>query len=635
MTTSLMPEGRQRYYNNDGTVAAGAFLYTYAAGTSTPKAAYTDSAGLVPHANPIVLDAKGEAVIYFSGSYKIDLKTSAGVQITGYPVDNYSTIGSTLADDLANSTDTAKGSSLVGYKPPFTGSVGRTQSSKNSDFISVKDFGAVGNGVDNDRAAIQAAIDYAGGLTSGGTVFIPDGVYGLRQVTYPGSGAAGVSCLVLKDNVTLLGNSHAAKLFVLASDYGDGAFYRVITSLGNAAAETGLKNAGIENLTIDGNKANQITYTGNPQAANVLIEADSNVFVRNVKSINANGQAIMVRGKTTNAAENIIITDSVVLSANDIGIQASQWNGLRILNNYVETCTNNAIDIYGEDGDAVPNGRDFVINGNTVRGCLTGIFPETVKDGTVTGNAISGCTDGIHTNRINGAPGPIVISGNNIADCTGKALYHTGDNNMVFATGNIIRDCAVGVQLGNAGGNISYVVASDNIFDNVTSVFSVNAVNASFIKAFDNLVKDEGGFTTWYSKSITGAETNVLIEPRLAIDDGLNVKTLRNDDAASVSNVIVDAVFFNNSGQFLDEFVKVTYSSPVISGGNIQGGWKLSVKHANVYQDMISVIGNTMGFYGSAPIAKPTITGSRGGNAALASLLTNLASLGLIIDSTT
>lgn len=44
---------------------------------------------------------------------------------------------------------------------------------------------------------------------------------------------------------------------------------------------------------------------------------------------------------------------------------------------------------------------------------------------------------------------------------------------------------------------------------------------------------------------------------------------------------------------------------------------------------------STIGFYGAAPAAKPTITGSRGGNAALASLLTQLATLGLIADSTT
>lgn len=40
------------------------------------------------------------------------------------------------------------------------------------------------------------------------------------------------------------------------------------------------------------------------------------------------------------------------------------------------------------------------------------------------------------------------------------------------------------------------------------------------------------------------------------------------------------------------------------------------------------------GFFGATPVAKQTVSGSRGGNAALASLLTGLANLGLITDST-
>lgn len=50
------------------------------------------------------------------------------------------------------------------------------------------------------------------------------------------------------------------------------------------------------------------------------------------------------------------------------------------------------------------------------------------------------------------------------------------------------------------------------------------------------------------------------------------------------------------------------------------------------------VIGNnvsvTLGFYGATGISKPAIFGSRGGNAALANLLTRLANLGLITNST-
>lgn len=44
----------------------GGLLYTYAAGTTTPKQTFTDGAGAVPHANPIVLDSAGSATVYLT-----------------------------------------------------------------------------------------------------------------------------------------------------------------------------------------------------------------------------------------------------------------------------------------------------------------------------------------------------------------------------------------------------------------------------------------------------------------------------------------------------------------------------------------------------------------------------------------
>lgn len=43
---------------------------------------------------------------------------------------------------------------------------------------------------------------------------------------------------------------------------------------------------------------------------------------------------------------------------------------------------------------------------------------------------------------------------------------------------------------------------------------------------------------------------------------------------------------------------------------------------------------NTLGFHGATPVAKQTVSGSRGGNAALADLITKLATLGLVTDGT-
>lgn len=48
---------------------------------------------------------------------------------------------------------------------------------------------------------------------------------------------------------------------------------------------------------------------------------------------------------------------------------------------------------------------------------------------------------------------------------------------------------------------------------------------------------------------------------------------------------------------------------------------------------LIGKTGGSIGFNGTAAIAKPTVTGSRGANAALASLLTALANYGLLVDS--
>lgn len=51
--------------------------------------------------------------------------------------------------------------------------------------------------------------------------------------------------------------------------------------------------------------------------------------------------------------------------------------------------------------------------------------------------------------------------------------------------------------------------------------------------------------------------------------------------------------------------------------------------------EIMALKSNAIGFYNTTPVTKQTISGSKGGNAALGNLLTALANLGLIVDSTT
>lgn len=83
-----MPIPKQQFIGSNGRPLAGGKVYTYAAGTTTAKATYTDSGGLTANANPVILDAAGRASIWLNGYYKISLYDSSDV--LQYTVDNVS-----------------------------------------------------------------------------------------------------------------------------------------------------------------------------------------------------------------------------------------------------------------------------------------------------------------------------------------------------------------------------------------------------------------------------------------------------------------------------------------------------------------------------------------------------------------
>ena len=72
-------------------------------------------------------------------------------------------------------TTGAVDASIVSYTPPFTGSAGTNVEDKLAQYVSVKDFGAIGDGAADDAAAVQDAIDYV--QTLGGNLYFPKGVY--------------------------------------------------------------------------------------------------------------------------------------------------------------------------------------------------------------------------------------------------------------------------------------------------------------------------------------------------------------------------------------------------------------------------------------------------------------------------
>lgn len=170
------------------------------------------------------------------------------------------------------------------YLPVGANAVLTDVQTKLREYVSVKDFGAKGDGVTDDTAAIQAA------LNSNGNVYFPEGTYIVEGLTTTiKNHIFGYATLKLKANAT--------------SDY-------VLKVTQNQSI--------VENITIDGNRSGHSSYSGRGEG---LIISGSNCRVDNVTSSNTpiggNADAFVVLP----GANNNVISNCQSVSAGYAGLR--------------------------------------------------------------------------------------------------------------------------------------------------------------------------------------------------------------------------------------------------------------------------------------------------------------------------
>jgi hypothetical protein len=155
---------------------------------TNPVTVYFDAALTIPAAQPLrtlngyVSRAGSPAQIYVDGvNFSILVQDSKGSMVYNFPD------GSGISPDACGVT----------YNPPFAGGVSIPVCEKLAQIVSVKDFGAVGDGVTNNIAAFVAA---AATLTDGDSLFVSDGdyvfdfsSYTVASPVYPSQGIIGLS----------------------------------------------------------------------------------------------------------------------------------------------------------------------------------------------------------------------------------------------------------------------------------------------------------------------------------------------------------------------------------------------------------------------------------------------------------
>jgi hypothetical protein len=172
MATVLLA-GKQQFESSGGVPLVGGKLYTYDAGTSNPRLTFQDAAGTVNNTNPIILDARGEATIFWSGTYKVVLKDALDATI--WTVDNVSdpgvldaAISAAIYAVLASYTVVGNGAGRIGYDKTLTyaaNTIGDAMRNMGNYVNAAKYYsGDMG-------AALQAAHNALG--PDGGTILVP------------------------------------------------------------------------------------------------------------------------------------------------------------------------------------------------------------------------------------------------------------------------------------------------------------------------------------------------------------------------------------------------------------------------------------------------------------------------------
>jgi hypothetical protein len=539
------------------------------------------------------------------------------------------------------------GSSLIGFIQDGTGAVARSVQSKLRDSVSVLDFmteaqrGDVVSGVGsiNVTAAIEAAWNATQAKPFGGSIEFPAGAYRITP---------GVLNLTASKWFRLHGAGRATQFFgdgtasgtlfaITASGNANGA---VIENIGFVAPVSGTTNAfDLTNANVF--HFNKVFFKGQDTDVS-MSESFATRFTRCVHS-NTRGSAV----HTETLAHNTVI-------------DACNYYGVGVTN------VKPALNFSDASGNIVIINSDF-------EGCYRDGSFENVTSLTFDNNysEYSAASELAFV----GTCSAVSIEGCRLSD--GAPLIIDNVIGLTFKR-NTLKN-----QVVSLGASVTNVQEGDNVIQGTSAINMASIkVNSSAtgvapsIEAVDHVAatarldyKTKGAAAHYFyangvlqasveytancanRAAIYGGEEGgyVAFRPVGGTNCSARISARGNGEVGIFTNSLTNLVMTFSHVASADNWIQATpgaAGSPVqlVAKGNTDSNVNIVVKpkgatgqaqlQAGDSSTKVGVNNTGIGFYGATPAAKPSITGSRGGNAALADLLTKLANLGLITDGT-
>ncbi|WLG53492.1 glycosyl hydrolase family 28-related protein [Pseudomonas sp. FP1742] len=345
--------------------------------------------------------------------------------------------------------------------------------------FNAQNFGAKGDGITDDTAAIQSAID-AAAAAGGGQVYMPTGTYIVSGGVEPSDG-----CLMLKSNVYLYGDGMGATTIKVA----DGSDTKITGVIRSAYGEE-THDFGVSNLTIDGNRDNTTGKIDGWFNGYIPGQAgyDSNVTLDSVEIKDCSGYGFDPHEQTV----NMVIKNSVSHGNGLDGFVADFLSNSTFENNVAYdndrhgfnvvtsthdfTLTNNVAYSNGGNGIVVQRGSENIPSPSNI----------TITGGQVYGNGAEGVLIKMSSE--------VTVSGVDIHDNTSAGIRIYGSNHVEIidntlnsnSLGNPVPEIIIQSYNDTLGVSGKYYNGSDNIIQS-------NIITGSNLSTYGVAERNEDG----------------------------------------------------------------------------------------------------------------------------------------------